>query len=201
MARKRIGSDEEKLDENSIERVIAYLKTKGATKKTACQMLNISYNTSRLDKLIETYHEKKAKDAERRAAKRGKPATQDEVDYIVTEYLGGATFEAISKSLARGNTFIKNILQEYAVPERNSTINYKRPALIPEEASRTEFRIGEVVWSAKYESMAIVNTEIEHKDGKVYRVWLKDEHQQQWAYQPCWELASLQKLRDKGIKI
>ena len=55
MARKAKVSDDERLDGNSIERVIKYLSEKGATKKVACQMLNIAYNTTRLDKVIEQY--------------------------------------------------------------------------------------------------------------------------------------------------
>ena len=46
-------NENEKLDEATLERVISYLETKGATKKNACIMMNISYNTARLDRLIE----------------------------------------------------------------------------------------------------------------------------------------------------
>lgn len=201
MARKRAGSEDERLDDNSLERVISYLSEKGATKKVACQMLGIAYNTARLDKLIETFKEKKARDAQRRAEKRGKPATKEEVDFVVTEYLSGATIESISKSLYRGSTFIHSILEQYAVPSRNLTHCYKRPQLIPDDAVRTEFKIGEVVYSARYDSLAKIELEVPHKEGKVYRIWLKDEKWLQHSYQPAWELASLQKLRDAGIGI
>ncbi len=201
MARRRAGSDEERLDDASMERVIKYLAEKGATKKAACQMLCISYNTTRLDKLIESYLKKKEDVARRRSEKRGKPATKEEIDYVITEYLSGATLDSIGKSLYRGTTFIHNILEEYAVPARNTSHDYKRPQLIPDEAVRTEFSLGEVVYSARYDSLAEVVKEVPHKLGKVYRIWLKDDKWKQYAYQPAWELASLEKLRSIGVGI
>jgi hypothetical protein len=51
----------EKLDDNNIQRVIDALNSKEPiTKKVACEMLNISYNTTRLSKIIASYHEEKA---------------------------------------------------------------------------------------------------------------------------------------------
>jgi hypothetical protein len=200
MARKRAGSDEERLDDASMERVIGYLKEKGATKKAACQMLNISYNTTRLDKLIEGHLKRKEDEARRRAEKRGKPATKEEVSYVITEYLSGNTLESISRSIYRGTTFVHNILREYAVPERNTSVDYFRPRLIPDDAVRSEFSLGELVYSARYDTLANIVSEIPHRDGKVYRVWLKGDWQQ-YAAQPAWELASLAKLREEGITV
>lgn len=200
MAKKRIGSDEERLEDSNIERVIKYLSEKGATKKVACQMLNIAYNTTRLDKVIEQYKAKKVKDAERRAEKRGKPATPEEVAFIISEYLEGATIDGISKSLFRGNVFIKSILDRYAVPERNSSQDYFHPKLIPEDAVKTEFRIGEKVWSARYDALAEILFEVPHKQEKVYRIYLYG-NQNMYAYQPASELAGLDKLRESGVSI
>ena len=200
MARR--GSEDEKLDDASMLKVIAGLEAeKPITKKDACAILNISYNTSRLDKLIEAFKTKKEQEAKRRAEKRGKPATLDEAQFIITEYLEGKPIDAISKGTYRGTTFVKNILEKYGVPERSTSPDYFHPKLIPEAAMRTEFKEGEHVYSARYDSMATIKAEIPHKDGKVYRVWLDDERWQQSAYQPVWELASLQHIRDMGITI
>ena len=95
VARKAKVSDDERLDGNSIERVIKYLSEKGATKKVACQMLNIAYNTTRLDKVIEQYKLKKDSDAKRRAEKRGTPATEAEINFVISEYLEGNTIDSI----------------------------------------------------------------------------------------------------------
>lgn len=193
------GSENEKLDDNSIERVMKYLREPKATKKIACQMLNISYNTSRLDKLIEQYIEKKVADAKRRAEKRGKPATEAEVAFVISEYLEGNSIDGISKSLFRGTTFVKSILDKYAVPERNSSPDYWHPKLIPEEGMRERFKVGEKVWSAKYDCLVEITKELFQKGLWVYQIYmLKD---MQYGYQPAHELASLDKLREAGVRV
>lgn len=198
MARKRIGSEDERLDDSTIERVITYLGTKGATKKNACNILNIAYNTTRLDKIIEQYKTKKENEAKRRAEKRGKPATKEEVAFVISEYLEGNNITAISKALFRGITLVKNILEEYAVPERNSSPDYFHPCLIPDEAVRERFTMGEIVYSARYDCLAQVETEMFQNEQYVYRVYLRG-NQNMWAYQPACELASLEKLRSEGF--
>ena len=52
--------DGEKLDDANIERVIGLLnQEKPITKKAACEALNISYNSTRLTRIIDEYHERK----------------------------------------------------------------------------------------------------------------------------------------------
>lgn len=198
MARSKADKDSEKLDDASMERVIKLLEEKG-TKKAACQILNISYNTTRLDRLIETYKEKKVKDAERRLEKRGKPASKEEASFIITEYLEGATVDSISKSLFRGVQFVHNILEFYGIPKRNSSPDYFHPALIPEISMAESFEPGEIVYAARYDSLAKVVKEVACPSGKTYRIYLKSERFREFAYQPVWELASLKHLRAEGI--
>jgi len=198
MARKKVNV-EEKLDDNSMERVIKYLSEKGAKKTIACQMLAISYNTARLDKLIQTYLEKKEYNAKRRAEKRGKPATEEEIKYVIGEYLEGASIVDISKSLFRGPTFIKSILDQYHVPERDTSPDYFHPKLIPDNAVRDRFAIGEKVWSAKYNTVVEVLKELVQKGEYVYQIYmLKD---MQYGYQPAHELGSLEDLKKMGVSI
>ena len=50
----------EKLDDTTIKRVMVELESKNPiTKKEACGMLNISYNTTRLAKIIKNYEKNK----------------------------------------------------------------------------------------------------------------------------------------------
>lgn len=199
MARTKAAKDEENINDASLERVIKFLADKG-TKKAACQILNISYNTARLDKLIEQHKAKKIKEAEQRAQKRGKPASPSEISFIITEYLSGATLDSISKSLFRGNLFIKNILDYYAIPERNSSPDYFKPNLIPENAMVDSFEPNETVYSVRYESLAKIVKEVPCPSGKTYRIWLMNE-KKEFAYQPVWELASLRHLKEQGISL
>ena len=195
-------SESERLDDTNMERVIGLLEpkdgSKAITKKDACQILGIAYNTTRLGTLIEKYKDAKARDAAKRAEKRGKPATDAEIQYAIQAYLEGATIDSISKSLYRGSSFINSILDANAVPRRKVGHSYFKPALIPDNAVRDKFIIGETVWSARYDSLAQVVGEF--KPGQ-YRIYIKNETHPQYAYQPPEELASLEHLRKIGVNI
>jgi hypothetical protein len=203
MATRKTRAEIERLDDASMEKVIAALESeKPCTKKAACDMLAIAYNTTRLASLIEKYKEGKARDAKRRAALRGKPATQDEVVYIIQEYLEGATIDAITKSTFRPANFVKHVLEKNAVPIRATSHDYFKPELIPEGATRDRFRVGERVYSARYDSIAEVETEQFTKEhGWVYRCWLESEKWRQYMYQEATELASLAHLRVLGVRV
>jgi hypothetical protein len=199
----RANKENELLTPANLDRVIAgFEATPKMTKKDACAILGIAYNTARLDGLIEKYLEKNARDASRRAALRGKPATSDEITYTIQEYLEGATIDAISKSIYRGPTFIKAILEKYDVPVRQTSHDYFNPELIPDGATRERFAIGEVVYSARYDSVARIDTEQPHpQHAWVYRIWLLADKWKQSAYQPAEELASLEHVRKLGVRI
>ena len=200
MATKK--SESERLDDTNMERVIGLLEpkdgSKAITKKDACQILGIAYNTTRLGTIIEKYKDAKARDAAKRAEKRGKPATDSEIQYTIQAYLEGGTIDSISKSLYRGANFINSILDTYAVPKRKVGHSYFRPALIPDMAVRSAFAINEKVWSARYDCLAKV--EAMFKPGQ-YRIYLLDEKHSQYAYQPAEELASLEHLRKIGVNV
>jgi hypothetical protein len=199
----RANKENELLTPANLDRVIAgFEATPKMTKKDACAILGIAYNTTRLDSLIEKYLEKNARDASRRAALRGKPATSDEITYTIQEYLEGATIDAISKSIYRGPTFIKAILEKYDVPVRQTSHDYFNPELIPDGATRQRFAIGEVVYSARYDSVARIDTEQSHpQHAWIYRIWLLADKWKQSAYQPAEELASLEHLRKLGVRV
>lgn len=203
MATRKTRAEIERLDDASMEKVIAALEQeKPVTKKVACEMLAIAYNTTRLASLIEKYKEAKARDAARRAALRGKPATQDEVTYIIQEYLEGSTIDALTKSTFRPANFVKHVLEKYSVPIRATSHDYFRPELIPEGAMRERFSVGEKVYSARYDSTATIDAEYSHKtEGWVYRIWLLADKWLEYAHQPASELASLEHLRVLGVRI
>ena len=65
----------EKLDDKNIQRVIDALEDKNPiTKKEACEMLNISYNTTRLGKIINDYEDTKKHRRGMMDKNRGKPS-------------------------------------------------------------------------------------------------------------------------------
>lgn len=205
--KKRSELEEELMTDANIARVIKLLEpteegAKPITKKDACQILGMAYNTTRLGTIIEQFKTRQKRTAERKAQLRGKPVTQDEVQFIISEYLEGEPIDSISKSTYRSAAIIKGVLEKYSVPIRVPGHSYFDPQLIPEGAVRDRFRVGEVVYSARYDSTARIEAEQKHPEyGWIYRVWLLSEKWMQSAYQPACELASLEHLREIGVKI
>lgn len=205
--RKRPALEEELMTDANISRVIRLLEPteegkKPITKKDACAILGMSYNTTRLGTIIEDYKQKQIRTAQRKSQLRGKPATQEEKVYIISEYLNGETVDAISKMTYRSSKFIKDVLEGNSVPIRVPGSSYFTPELIPDGAVRDRFKIGEVVYSSRYDSIARIDAEQKSdKYGFVYRIWLMSERWLQSAYQEASELASLEHLRELGVKI
>ncbi len=205
--KKRSELEEELMTDANISRVIRLLEpqeegVKPITKKDACQILGMAYNTTRLGTIIEQFKERQARSAKRRAELRGKPATREDVVYIISEYLNGEPVDAISKMTYRSPTFIKRVLEDNAVPIRVPGHSYFTPELVPEGAVRDRFKVGEIVYSARYDSLARIEAETKtEKYGYIYRVWLLAEKWLQSANQEAYELASLEHLRELGVRI
>ncbi len=197
----KLARQEENLTDANIKRVIGLLYPetgKGITKTLACQHLCISYNVSRLDKIITKYKEQEEFRARKNKENRGKPATQDEIEYTIREYMRGEPVAKISRELFRSPQFLHIILDSHDVPRKPRVQDYMHPELVPESAMRTEFAIGEKVYSARYDSLALIkNLFPKQSNGEnVYSIHLLDEKWNMFAYQPASELASLE-----GIKV
>ena len=158
----------EKLTSQNIQHVISLMNptsstTKAITKREACSILNISYNTTRLDKILEDYHSQKEYRARRVSKNRGRPARPDEIKDIIEEYLSGENVSNISKRLYRSASFVKSILEKIGVPQRPvAAEDRKNPMYLPEECVANEFDEGEIVWSAIHHAPA----QIEKKQTK-----------------------------------
>lgn len=153
--------DWEQLSDTNIKKVIELLASDTPiTKKEACEILNIAYNTTRLTKIIEEYEERKEYVKKRKAMLRGKPASKDEIGEIVAGYLRGEPIADISKATYRSAAFVKNVIDTVGVPERVVGEDSLEFDYIPEQCVAEDFSEGEIVWSAKYHSAAIVEKEI-----------------------------------------
>ena len=197
--------DTENLTRENLKKVITLLSAeKPITKKAACEMLNISYNTARLDKIIADFKDKEVFRKEQRNKKRGTSLSKDEYQIIAESYLvDSSPILSIAERLYRSTDVINDALEEMGIPKRQKSYSYFNPQIIPDDAVREQFDIGETVWSAKYESIAEVAelVQIHEEFGYVYRIWLKAERWQQYAYQPAYELASLKHLEQFGVKL
>lgn len=224
--------EHEKLTPANIERVISLMNASPPiTKKAACEILNIAYNTTRLAKIIEEYQVEKAYTAERRAKNRGKPASDHEIQVVVEQYLGGDGVTEIAGRLYRPTSFVSDIIERIGVPTRPTGDLRYVEALIPEECVAEEFEVGQIVWSAKYHAPAKVITEItldylkkspglEQRDylkedgSRMYLVWVTervgDELPARFAnvsvgghytYAFAYKLGSLEHLKALGINL
>ena len=158
--------DHEKLTSQNIKHVISLLKptssqTKPITKREACSILNISYNTTRLDKILTDFHEQREYRSRRVSQNRGRPARPDEIQDIVREYLSGENVSNIAKGLYRSAAFVKSILERIGVPQRPTKVEgRKQEYYLPEQCVADSFEEGEIVWSATHHAPAVIGRKL-----------------------------------------
>jgi len=208
----------------------AGLVGKPITKKEACDILNISYNTSRLSKIIEEHDKQKAYTKKRKASLRGRPPTDGEISEACTSFLEGDTITDISKRLFRSAGFVRAILEKVGVPQRpNNKEERLTPNYFPDECVAEDFAYGEIAWSATYHSTVIVqeeltlkwlaskegmgNTDYEEKYGcPCYAIYVVQKRDSDDffstaqpggfnAYAPAYHLGKLQHLKQYGVNL
>ena len=169
----------ENLSEANISKVISLLEgEKPITKKEACGILNIAYNTTRLNKIITEHKETMDFRARRKSQNKGKGANKQEIKSTVQMYLDGFNMSDIAKSLYRSPAFIKGIVERLGVPQKLSMTDYegRRNAILPDQCVAEEFEPKEKVWAIRQNYPAIVKRELkpELSDERGYKVYLVD---------------------------
>lgn len=153
----------EKLSPENIARVIEHLNADSPiTKKEACEMLNIRYNTTRLQRIIDDYLELQDYREKRKSQNKGKAASRDEIKTVVQNYLEGYNISEIAKTIYRSPSFVKNIVERVGVPQKLAESDYEgiRNSMLPEECVAESFEYNERVWFPKKNKFAIVKDEI-----------------------------------------
>jgi hypothetical protein len=226
---RRIKKKEsENLSDTNIRKVIDLLSgTPPVSKKEACNILNIAYNTARLQRIIDDFEETQAYRSKRKSQNKGKAATRDEVADAVTRFLSGDTISEIAAGLYRSSGFVKSIIERTGVPQKgDGKYDY-----FPDECIAEDFATGEIVWSAKYHGPAIVKQELSvdyqaelpgYKDinyekkygSKAYNIWviekIDDDYSDRWttaqgggftATQLAYDLGKLSHLEEYGVDL
>ena len=228
--------DHENLTAKNIEKVKALLNPGSAsekpiTKKQACDILNIAYNTARLQKIIEDYDERKEYTKKRKAGLRGRPAMREEIAEACESYLMGDTISSISKSLFRSPSFVRAILERVGVPQRPSGKEERVGShYYPDECLSDDYADGEIAWSATYHAAVVVKGRLtkEYIDARkglafvdyeskygcpCYAIYVRQKVDSEdtyfstvteggfSAYAPAYELCKLEHLREYGVKI
>lgn len=187
----------ENLDDDNIAKVIALLEDETPiTKKEACEMLNISYNTTRLNNIIQEYKEKIAFKENMKAKMKDKPISETEVHGWIKNYLMGEPITEIAEHSYRSAYTIKKYLEDYKVPIRTVGVDYFNPPMIPEEALRQDYNNGDLTFSVRYNVPAVIKglTQKHEVHGNVYKIWLMGK-EQMFANQPWYELSDLTHLQ------
>ena len=228
MARRLKKKDHENLSDTNIRKVIELLSGQAPiSKKEACSILNIAYNTTRLQRIIDDFEETQAYRNKRKLQNKGKAATKDEVADAITRFLSGDPISEIASGLYRSSGFIKAIIERVGVPQKQEGIyDY-----LPEECVAEDFAHGEIVWSAKYHGPAIIKHELsidyqaekpglkdvnyEKKYGsKAYDIWviekIDDDYSDRWttatgggfnATALAYDLGKLDHLKEYGVDL
>ena len=153
----------ENLTNDNISRVISFLRQDSPiTKKEACELLNIRYNTTRLQKILNEHEDTKQFRETRKNQNKGKAASRDEIRSVVQYYLDGENISSIANSIYRSAAFVKNIVERLGVPQKLADSDYEgmRKSMLPEECVAEEFEYNEKVWYPRKNKFALVKQEI-----------------------------------------
>lgn len=208
VAKRRVKAKEhENLSDTNIRKVINLLNASPPiTKKEACAILNISYNTTRLAKIIEQFHEEQELIKRMKAKKRGVPADKDEIKWIVQSFIRGDSIADIAKTNYRTPAFITHLIESLGVPERAKGDNAHKVALLPDSCVAETFAEGEIAWSAKYHAPCKVVKKLDSKhEYECYRIWVIEKSEETYnqggfyAAQLAYDLGKLSHLDEYGI--
>ena len=227
--------DYENLSNQNIEKVIALLNPssseKPITKKEACDILNIAYNTTRLAKIIADHQDRKEYVKNRKKSLRGRPASREEIAEACERYLSGDTISDISKGLFRSTSFVRSLLERLGVPQRPTNKEERLTShYYPDECLSEEYKEGEIAWSATYHAAVevrnklteeyveskpgLANTDYESKYGcPVYSIYVRQKTDSEdtyfsnvtqggfSAYAPAYELCKIEHLKEYGVRM
>ena len=155
----------EKLDGANVQKVINLLSAdEPITKKEACEILNIRYNTTRLQRIIDEHTEVWEYKEKRKNQNKGKGATRDEIKTVIEYYLDGDNISEIATRTYRSNAFVKAIIERTGIPQKLSKEEHSkcyrhRFQMLPEESVSDSFQEGEKVWSVKDNAIALIKRE------------------------------------------
>lgn len=174
------------------------LLEQGGTKKAACEVLGIAYNTTRLSNLIEEFLSRQERDKKFRSQKRKEAVSKDEVANWVTSYLNGATLSELSNTYYRSQTVIKHHLEKHGALLRQAKVDRLNPPVLPEQCISDSFEVGQYVWSTAYNCIALVKAKV---GDYVYRIHVLGNGLQEFSNQPAWELGNLSHLEALGVNL
>ena len=172
--------------------VIAKLEAeKPITKKLACEMLGIAYNTTRLENLIQEYKDDLDRVKLRKKQVRKEAVTEETVREWAKEYLvNGMPINEIAEFAYRTPLLVKTWLERHGALLPKTSPNPLNPEYVPEACMSSDFEDGELVYVNGYCSFGIIKREIKSKTAeaagyKAYRILLLGDERQHVNYMSC----------------
>ena len=172
--------------------VIAKLEAeKPITKKLACEMLGIAYNTTRLENLIQEYKDDLDRVKLRKKQVRKEAVTEETVREWAKEYLvNGMPINEIAEFAYCTPLLVKTWLERYGALLPKTSPNPLNPEYVPEACMSSDFEEGELVYINGYCSFGIIKKEIKSKTAeaagyKAYRILLLGDERQHVNYMSC----------------
>ena len=195
--------EHENLSSSNISKVIKHLED-GGTKKDACIILNISYNTTRLNKIIEEHQEEQKRKQRRRDKNKGTELRPDEYEDIILMRIKGSSASYIADKLCRPLSLVKDTIDYLGIPVAPNKSDKGNTYLMPEQCIANSFEEGELVWSCVYHGIAYIKKEI--NNGYWMYILQSVENESKWfpgvetggfnAFQATHDIASLRHLRE-----
>jgi len=143
------------IPESKIRQVMWMLKV-GKTKKECCQHLGISYNTKRLDSIIEDFKIGLEKEEQLKKEARAKPIDDATKSFIISSYQEGISVSAIAEKLFLTPQKIKKVLVDGNVPIRGRSKKTGANVDHVVQDLDKKFSIGEKVFVPRTNDFAIV---------------------------------------------
>ena len=148
--------------------VIAALQAdKPITKKAACEMLGIAYNTTRLDTLIQDYYDNLERVKLRKQQTRKEAVTKELVQEWARDYLvNGMPISEIAEYAYRTPLLVKTWLERFGALLPKTSPNPLNPDYVPDACRSDAFEVGELVYVNGYCSFGIIKKEITSKSAE-----------------------------------
>ena len=159
-------------------------------------MLNIAYNTTRLQRIIDDYEDKVEYRALRKKQNRGRAASDAEIREAVERYLSGDSIAEIASGLFRSAGLVRSLIERVGVPSvaRESGI-----AVLPDSCISESFSPGEIAWSAVYQKPARIEHEVSI-DYQAERAGFKDVNYEEKYSSKCYAIYIIEEVREDTEK-
>ena len=159
-------------------------------------MLNIAYNTTRLQRIIDDYQDKVEYRALRKKQNRGRGATDAEIRESVERYLSGDSIAEIAAGLFRSSGFVRSLIEKVGVPSPSKEGGV---TVLPDSCIAESFSPGEIAWSAVYNKPARVDYELS-VDYQAEREGFIDVNYEKKYGSKCYAIYIIEEVREDTEK-